>query len=387
MKMIVFPRKARTNTRKTYQNKTVDDAGLEARVDNEWVSMSVDTLGQPLGPNCAVVFCGQTLEAATAGAFLATEHRVRNIGGERTSVVAKLRCSPDAELNVPWAVRKVRAAGTPAPASVSVAELLTRLDAGRHGGASRSVNPQKHDGGSAACGGGDSSKATDLQHARPTKKPTHEHVFGLAAGQHAGLAGLPMEALMQILSEAGVVSLGRLACVCVWLRQLATHEYCWVTAANAANMDWVTMIAAQSTTATASVKWHAALGPRLSAWERNSTISLWLTTEGDYAFTNGRALTDSIDQDMSDDPGSMQIRVDQRTSLSSAVAEFVEKQYPKDDRGWDSGVEVHQGRPARLQAGYYGSDVQRINLNLTAWHHRLEDGAILCFDRASMLVD
>ena len=117
--------------------------------------MSVDTLGQPLGPNCAVVFCGQTLEAATAGTFRATEHRVRNVGGERTSIVAKLRCSPDAELNVPWAVRKVRAAGTPAPASVSVAELLTRLDAGRHGGASRSVNPQKHDGGSAACGGGD----------------------------------------------------------------------------------------------------------------------------------------------------------------------------------------------------------------------------------------
>lgn len=349
--------------------------------------MSRDTLGQPLGPNCAVVFCGQTLEAATAGAFRATEHRVRNVGGERISIVAKLRCSPDAELNVLWAVRKVHTAEKPASASVSVAELLTRLDAGRHG-ASRSVNPQKHLG-SAACGGGDSSEAVDLLHARPAKKPTHEHVFGLATGQHAGLAGLPMEALTQILSVSGVVSLGRLACVCIWLRQLATHEYCWVTAANAANMDWVTMIAVQSITATASVKWHATLGPRLSAWERNLTISLWLTTNGDYAFTNGQALAghNSIDHDISDDPGSMQIRIDQRTSLLSAVVEFIENQFPKDDRGWDSGVVVHQGRPARLRAGYYGSDVQRINLNLTAWHHRLEDGAILCFDRASMLVD
>jgi hypothetical protein len=368
----------------------LNPCGLEARVDGEWVPMSKDELGRPLGPNCAVVFSGQTLEAATAGAFRATEHRVRNVGGERTSIVAKIRCSPDAELNVPWAVRKVHAAGAPAPASVSVAELLTQVDAGRHG-SSRSVNHQKHRDSSAS-GGSGASKALDLP---PTKKPTPEHVFGrLAMAGHTGLglAGLPIEALMQILCEAGVVSLGRLACVCVWLRQLATHEHCWVTAANAANMDWVTMFAAQTqSTAGAAVRWHVALGPRLSAWEQNKTISLWLTTDGDYAFTNGRALASrgehsSIQQDMTEDPGSVRIQVDQRTALSTAVAEFVEEQFPKEG-AWDDRVDVYQGRPSRLQSGNYNSDLQRVNLNLTAWHHQLEDGAILGFERAEMLAD
>ena len=373
--------------------------GLEARVDGEWVPMSEDKdkLGQPLGSNCAVVFSGQTLEAATAGAFRATEHRVRNVGGQRTSIVAKLRCSPDAELNVPWAVRKVlhAAAGAPAPASVSMAELLTRVDAGRHG-SSRSVNPQQKHGDSAASSGGSGSASKAALDFRPTKLPTHEHVFGrprTLAGRHTGLglAGLPIEVLTQVLSEAGVVSLGRLACVCVWLRQLATHEKCWVTAANAANMDWVTMVAAQIT-AGAAVRWHVALGPRLSAWEQNTRISLWLTTDGDYAFTNGRALAgrapySSIPKDMTEDPGSVRIQVDQRTALSTAVAEFVEKQFPKEGAWGDEGVVVYQGRPSRLQSGYYNSELQRINLNLTAWHHQLEDGAILGFERADMLAD
>jgi hypothetical protein len=156
-------------------------------------------------------------------------------------------------------------------------------------------------------------------------------------------------------------------------------------------MDWVTRFAAQTqSTAGAAVRWHVLLGPRLSAWEQNTTINLWLTTDGDYAFTNGRALAgrgeySSIQQNMTEHPGSVRIQVDQRTALSTAVAEFVEEHFPKEE-AWDR-VDVYQGRPSRLQSGAYDSDLQRVNLNLTAWHHQLEDGAILGFERAEMLAD
>lgn len=35
----------------------------------------------------------------------------------------------------------------------------------------------------------------------------------------------------------------------------------------------------------------------------------------------------------------------------------------------------------------YESDLQRINLNLTAWPRQLEEGVILGFERAEMLMD
>ena len=107
--------------------------GLEALVDGKWVPMDVDELGRPLGPDCAVVFPGLTLEKASAGVFLATEHRVRNFG-ERMSIVAKLRCHPDARLDVPWALHKIRVPEDAKPEIFTVSDFLASV------GTERSVN-------------------------------------------------------------------------------------------------------------------------------------------------------------------------------------------------------------------------------------------------------
>jgi len=322
--------------------------------------MDVDGQGRLLGANCAVVFPGLTLEKATAGFFQATEHRVRNVG-KRTSTVAKLRCHPDARLDVAWALRKIRAKGDTTPEIVTVSDMLANIGSGR---SVNNVMPSSM------------SRLDSSNSLRNTKKPMHEHIFD-ATTDCSGLASLPLEVLTQILSAAGVVNLGRLACVNKWLRRLASHEYCWVSAANRAGMDWMTSVAALP--AKAAVPWNSALGPRLSAWERNTTITLWLTTKVKYVFTNGAVLEEaSLTLPISQDAQSAKLRVDQRTPLSLAVAAFVEKHFANDRTPL-----VHQGRPVDIMRVYHSEDYKFINLNLTAWHHQLSDGDILVFEQAT----
>ena len=110
----------------------LDPEGLEALSEGgEWVRMDLGEGGRPLDEGCAVVFAGLTLEAATAGLFRATTHRVANRGA-RTSLVAKIRAASDAVLDVRWSTRRVHAGGgalaatAGAAESVSVSALLAR---------------------------------------------------------------------------------------------------------------------------------------------------------------------------------------------------------------------------------------------------------------------
>ena len=166
--------------------------------------------------------------------------------------------------------------------------------------------------------------------------------------------------------------------------KLATHEYFWVSKANDAGVDWVTTIANLPTGTV--VRWNKIFGPRLCVWERNPTISLWLTTDIDYALTNGGAFPGGqhVPVPISEHSRSGLIQVDQRTPLSLVVADFVEK-YFADERKTPI---VVQGRPEQFGDGCFPRGLQRVNLNLTAWHHQLSDGDILAFDRSDdYLVD
>ncbi|KAL3905082.1 MAG: hypothetical protein SGILL_009822 [Bacillariaceae sp.] len=326
--------------------------GLEARdSDGNWIPMDTDEEGQPLNPNCAVVFPGLTFEKATGGFFRATEHRVRNLGdGGRLSLVAKLRCHEDTMIDVPWAVRMIKDDLPKDSHEIfKVGNMLETII-----GEGKSVNNITSQSGCIAL---------------PIfKKPKRDIIFDDSTTIDPGLASLPLEALTQILSYVGVADLGRLACVTRWLSRMASHEYHWISAAQSARMDWITAVA-NHTGEEASVRWNAILGPRLILWETNRMLTLGLSLDYVDAFSNSDELTgDRVET----------IQVDQRTPLALVVANFVEKHYP------DGGFQVHQGRP---DDGYYDSKLQRVNLNLTAWHHQLSDGDVLIFDREDTMVD
>ena len=81
--------------------------GLEvfSPTSGEWVRVDRDRNGARLG--CAIVMPGLMMQAATDGRVMAALHCIANDGGERVSLVAKIRAPADATLDMQWALRSL----------------------------------------------------------------------------------------------------------------------------------------------------------------------------------------------------------------------------------------------------------------------------------------
>ena len=80
------------------------------------------------------------------------------------------------------------------------------------------------------------------------------------------------------------------------------------------------------------------------------------------------------------------VQVDQRTPLAVDVSSFLDQHFGEEEVY--GATQVHQGLPCYRRANeFYDSELQRVNLNLTAWHHQLSDGDILAFSREYGMID
>ena len=326
----------------------------------EWVRADRDRNGARLGADCAIVMPGLTMQAATDGRVMAALHRIANDGGERVSLVAKIRAPADATLDMQWALRSLRSWRS--VASVRVADIISI-------------------GNSVNAGVALPPAVADEPH--PWAALAIPALFGL----------LPLECLVVALNFLGVVDLASCARVSRSLHAVSTSDGLWIRRALTAGIDWA------SVPPCGRNKLHCRLGLRLCTYESNLPITLRLLTpkeledcliETDGAGQGGRGVV------WPPSGSGKEVTIDMQTPLSSVIEPFVEeiraedlrehleseRQYPFRERGFD----CFQGRPDVFADGpmFRG---QSVDPRFTAWHYQLVSGEVISLTEKRGLID